>query len=100
MKLNVRQIETAKPKDKAYKLADGGGLYLEIFPTGGKSWRLKYRFAGKEKRVVFGLYPAVTLAQARGKREDAKRILAAGGDPGAAKQEAKQAKILAVNNNF
>ncbi|WP_416412994.1 tyrosine-type recombinase/integrase [Pantoea sp. App145] len=100
MKLNVRQIETAKPKDKAYKLADGGGLYLEIFPTGGKSWRLKYRFAGKEKRVVFGLYPAMTLAQARGKREDAKRILAAGGDPGAAKQEAKQAKILAVNNNF
>nr|WP_310615880.1 tyrosine-type recombinase/integrase [Pantoea cypripedii] len=100
MKLNARQIETAKPKDKAYKLADGGGLYLEIFPSGGKSWRLKYRFAGKEKRVVFGLYPAVSLAQARGKREDAKRILAAGGDPGALKQEAKQAKILAVNNNF
>ncbi|QGY28328.1 tyrosine-type recombinase/integrase [Pantoea cypripedii] len=100
MKLNVRQIEAAKPKEKAWKLADGGGLYLEIFPSGGKSWRLKYRYAGKEKRVVFGLYPAVSLAQARGKREDAKRILAAGGDPGARKQEEKQAKILAACNNF
>jgi len=100
MKLNARQIDSAKPKEKAYKLADGAGLYLEIFPSGSKSWRLKYRFAGKEKRVVFGLYPAISLAEARGKREEAKKILAAGGDPGLAKQEAKQAKILAINNSF
>lgn len=49
MKLNARQVETAKPKDKPYKLADGGGMYLEVFPNGTKSWRMKYRIAGKEK---------------------------------------------------
>ncbi|AZI50231.1 DUF4102 domain-containing protein [Pantoea agglomerans] len=52
MKLTARQIDSAKPKEKSYKLADGGGgMYLEIFPNGAKSWRLKYRIAGKEKRV-------------------------------------------------
>lgn len=56
MKLNARQVETAKPKDKPYKLADGGGMYLEVFPNGTKSWRMKYRIAGKEKRVVFGVW--------------------------------------------
>ncbi len=56
MKLNARQVETAKPKDKPYKMADGGGMYLEVFPNGTKSWRMKYRIAGKEKRVVFGVY--------------------------------------------
>jgi len=75
-------------------------MYLEIFPSGSKSWRLKYRFVGKEKRVVFGLYPAVSLADARARREAAKKILAAGGDPGEAKQEAKRVKILAINNSF
>ena len=75
MKLNARQIDSAKPKEKVYKLADGGGMYLEIFPNGTKSWRLKYRVSGKEKRVVFGLYPAVSLADARMKREEAKNCL-------------------------
>ncbi|HBI10209.1 MAG TPA: recombinase [Franconibacter pulveris] len=54
MKLPARQIDTAKPKDKAWKLAGGGGMYLEIFPNGTKSWRMKYRIGGKEKRVVYG----------------------------------------------
>jgi len=62
MKLTATEIKAAKPKEKAYKLADGGGMALEIFPNGTKSWRLKYRIGGKEKRVVFGVYPAVTLA--------------------------------------
>ncbi|WP_330983225.1 MULTISPECIES: tyrosine-type recombinase/integrase [Enterobacterales] len=100
MKLTATEIKAAKPKDKAYKLSDGGGMYLEVFPNGTKSWRMKYRFGGKEKRVVFGVYPAVTLAEARGKREDAKRILAAGGDPGQAKQADKLAKLMAVSNSF
>ncbi|EKY3087700.1 tyrosine-type recombinase/integrase [Cronobacter dublinensis] len=100
MKLNARQIDTAKPKDKAYKLADGGGMYLEIFPNGTKSWRMKYRIGGKEKRVVFGIYPAVSLADARGKREEAKKLLAAGRDPGEVKQAEKQAKVLAITNSF
>lgn len=100
MKLTATEIKAAKPKEKAYKLADGGGMYLEIFPNGTKSWRLKYRFAGKEKRIVFGVYPTVTLSDARGKREDAKRILAAGGDPGKEKQAEKQAKVNAFSNSF
>ncbi len=74
MKLNARQIDTAKPKEKAYKLADGGGLYLLVKPNGGKYWRLKYRVAGKEKLLALGVYPEVTLADARAKREDAKEV--------------------------
>lgn len=54
MKLNARQVETAKPKDKAYKLADGGGLYLLVNTNGSRYWRLKYRFAGKEKLLALG----------------------------------------------
>lgn len=73
MKLNARQIDTAKPKEKAYKLADGGGLYLLVKPSGGKYWRFKYRVAGKEKLLALGVYPEVTLADARAKREEATR---------------------------
>ncbi|KMK44142.1 tyrosine-type recombinase/integrase [Pluralibacter gergoviae] len=100
MKLTATEIKAAKPKDKAYKLSDGGGMYLEIFPNGTKSWRLKYRIGGKEKRVVFGVYPTVTLAEARARRDEAKRVLAAGGDPGQEKQAEKQAKVMAVSNSF
>ncbi|WES69653.1 tyrosine-type recombinase/integrase [Superficieibacter sp. HKU1] len=100
MKLTATEIKAARPKEKAYKLSDGGGMYLEIFPNGTKSWRLKYRIGGKEKRVVFGVYPTVTLAEARAKRDEAKRMLAAGGDPGQEKQADKQAKAMAVANSF
>lgn len=100
MKLTATEIKAARPKEKAYKLSDGGGMYLEVFPNGTKSWRLKYRIGGKEKRVVFGVYPTVTLAEARTKRDEAKRILAAGGDPGKEKQAEKQAKVMAVANSF
>lgn len=100
MKLTATEIKAAKAKEKAYKLSDGGGMYLEVFPNGTKSWRMKYRIGGKEKRVVFGVYPSVTLAEARTKREEAKRVLAAGGDPGQEKQVKKQAKVLAASNSF
>ena len=63
-------------------MADGGGLYLEVSPSGGKWWRLKYRFDGKEKRLSLGTYPDTSLADARGKREAARKLLAAGVDPG------------------
>ncbi|MWO55303.1 DUF4102 domain-containing protein [Escherichia coli] len=83
MKLTVRQIETAKPKDKAYKLADGGGLYLEVSPRGSKYWRMKYRRPSdrKENRLAFGVYPAVSLADARARRDEARKLLAQGIDP-------------------
>ncbi len=100
MKLNARQVETAKPKEKPYKLSDGGGLYLLVNPNGSRYWRLKYRVGGKEKLLSVGVYPDVTLSDARSKRENAKRVLAAGGDPGQEKQAEKQARVLAVQNSF
>ena len=100
MKLNARQVETTKPKEKPYKLSDGGGLYLLVNPNGSRYWRLKYRVSGKEKLLSVGVYPDVTLSDARSKREDAKRILVAGGDPGQEKQAEKQARVLAAQNSF
>jgi integrase len=78
--LKARQ---AKPRDKDYKLADSGGLYLYVTTKGFKSWRMKYRFASKEKRLVFGSYPEVSLAEARERRDDAKRQLRDHRDPAA-----------------
>ncbi|ELZ0421766.1 tyrosine-type recombinase/integrase [Salmonella enterica] len=100
MKLTVRQISTAKPTEKPYKLSDGGGLYLLVNPNGSRYWRMKYRYAGKEKLLSIGVYPDVTLAEARDKRTQAKRILAAGDDPSEVKQAEREAKNLAVNNSF
>lgn len=100
MKLTARQIEASKPKDKAYKLSDGGGMYLEVAPNGSKYWRMKYRYAGKEKRLALGVYPSISLAQARAKREEAKRILALGDDPSLVKKAEKREKESQINNSF
>ncbi|MEQ9998738.1 tyrosine-type recombinase/integrase [Pectobacterium versatile] len=100
MKLNARQVGTAKAKEKPYKLADGGGLYLLVNPNGAKYWRLKYRTAGKEKLLAVGVYPDVSLADARAKRDEARRLLAGGGDPSDDKKSEKQAKKLSVDNTF
>lgn len=93
MKLNARQVETAKPKDKTYKIADGGGLYLEITPKGAKYWRMKYRRPAdkKEDRLAFGVWPAVKLVEARAKRDDAKKLLGQGIDP---KTEQKEVQAV------
>ena len=100
MKLNARQVDTAKPREKAYQLADGAGLYLEVVPSGSRYWRMKYRFNGKEKRMAFGVYPAVSLAQARALRDDAKKKLAEGIDPSLAKKEEKLVRDVQLNNTF
>ncbi len=81
MALTDKAIRAAKHGEKPVRLFDGGGLYLELAPNGGKWWRLKYRFAGKEKRLSLGVYPHVALKQARERRDDAKRLLANGIDP-------------------
>ncbi len=81
MPLSDTAIRQAKPATKPYRLFDGGGLYLEVAPSGGKWWRLKYRFDGKEKRLSFGVYPDVPLKDAREKREAARKLLAKGIDP-------------------
>ncbi|ENU3989666.1 tyrosine-type recombinase/integrase [Enterobacter hormaechei] len=100
MKLNARQVDTAKPKDKPYKLADGGGLYLLVNPNGARYWRLKYRISGKEKLLALGVYPDVTLADARAKRDQAKRGIAGGVDPNEAKREEKANREAQVKNTF
>jgi integrase len=97
------QIKNAKPQPKAYKLADGGGLYLEVLPAGGKSWRMKYRFAGLEKRLVFGLWPDVSLKRARQRRDDARALVAEGVDPGEKRRQDKaevQAQAEDAANTF
>lgn len=100
MKLTAKACEAAKPKDKAYKLFDGGGLYLEVKPPNSKLWRLKYRYLGKEKKLCIGEYPIITLAEARNHRDEAKKLLANGHDPSAVKQEIKQEKIQEQANTF
>ena len=100
MPLTDRQIKNAKPADKAYKLADGGGLYLQVTPAGGKLWRLKYRVGDKEKLLSIGKYPLISLLEAWEAVESARRLLAAGQDPGEAKKQAKQERITALQNTF
>ncbi|MGM7884277.1 tyrosine-type recombinase/integrase [Yersinia enterocolitica] len=100
MKLNARQIETCKPKEKDYKLSDGGGLYLLVKANSGKYWRLKYRIAGKEKLLALGVYPDVSLADARFRRDEARRMLAGGCDPSEAKKAEKYAQKISMKNTF
>jgi integrase len=90
----------AKPKAKSYKLADGGGLYLEVMPSGSKYWRLKYRFTSKEKRLALGVYPTVPLVLARERREVARKQLAESIDPGAVKREQKIKAVLEAATTF
>lgn len=100
MPLNARQVDTVKPREKIFKLADGGGLYLQINPNGSKYWRMKYRFAGKEKKLSFGIYPDISLAEARTKRDEARKVLANDKDPGEIKKADQLAKKLSVTNTF
>lgn len=89
------------PTDKPYaRLADGLGMYLEVTAAGGKYWRMKYRHAGKEKRLALGVYPDVTLAEARKRRDKARDALAAGEDPGQLKREAKLKRALMDATTF
>jgi integrase len=100
MSLSDAKVRNAKPKAKAYKIADGEGLFLLIMPSGGKYWRVKYFFAGKEKLLALGVYPEISLADARERRAQARKVLAAGNDPGEAKKEAKRLATLKNANSF
>lgn len=100
MSLTDVAVRTAKSTDKPTKLSDEKGLFLLINPNGSKYWRLKYRFAGKEKLLALGVYPDVTLAEARSRRDQARKLLANGIDPGVVKQQAKYAVKQAAKNSF
>ncbi len=90
----------AAPRDRDWKLADGGSLYLLIKPSGTKSWRWKYRFGQKEKQLTLGLYPAVSVTQARRARDSARQQLREGIDPGVVRQQAKARASTAALDSF
>ncbi|MBD2796321.1 tyrosine-type recombinase/integrase [Xenorhabdus sp. 18] len=100
MKLTARQVETVKSQDKDFKLSDGGGLYLLVKTNGSKYWRLKYRIAGKEKLLAIGTFPLISLAEARKKRDEAKKLIAEGIDPNQDKKQKKLAAQGEINNTF
>lgn len=105
MPLTVTAINAAKPKDKSYKLADERGLYLFVTAAGGKLWRLDYRIGGKRKTMALGAYPDIGLKDARDYRDEARKLIANGVDPGevkkadkAARREANQEKTQAAEH--
>jgi len=96
--LTQLQIKNAKPREKPYKFADGGGLYLKVTPAGGKHWRMNRQANVKENKLHFGAFPAVSLLDAREKRDSARQLLAADVDPARAREEqARQARMAAAN---
>lgn len=100
MLLTNKAVDNAKAQEKIYRKFDGHGLYLEVTPSGSRYWRMKYRFGGKEKRLALGVYPEVTLAEAREKRAAARKLLAAGIDPSVAKSERKYLTAMNAANTF
>lgn len=89
MALTDIKVRTAKPTDKQYKLTDGNGMHLLVHPNGSRYWRLQYRYGGKQKMLALGVYPDVSLADARARRDDARKLLANGIDPGDKKKNDK-----------
>ncbi|MCK7562515.1 tyrosine-type recombinase/integrase [Citrobacter koseri] len=98
--LTVKQIDAARPAEKSYRLADAGGLFLFVPPSGKKVWRMRYRFDGKEKTLVIGPYPEISLTEARAKQSEAKMKLLAGVDPAEQKQAIKKKEKEAAADSF
>ena len=100
MSLSDTKIKNAKPQEKTYRLYDERGLYLEVSPKGGKWWRFKYRFRGKEKRISLGTYPDTKLAKAREKRDEARTLVSEDIDPSQHKKAHKAAQANLSANSF
>lgn len=100
MPLTDAAVRNAVPRDKPYRLADSAGLYLEVSPAGGKYWRFKYRFAGKEKRLALGVYDTIGLKVARERRDAARQLLANGIDPGEHRKVQKAVTVERASNSF
>ncbi len=100
MSLTDTELKKTKPGAKPAKLSDGGGLFLLVVPAGGKWWRFNYRFAGKQKTLSMGIYPDVPLIRARERRDEARRLLAEGIDPGENRKVQKAAKTALSENSF
>jgi integrase len=100
MPLTDTAIRNAKPGEKLFRLFDERGMYLEVSPSGGKWWRFKYRFGGKEKRLSLGVYPDVTLKRARDHRDQARELLAGGIDPSEHRKATKATRAERSANSF
>ena len=100
MALTDREVRAAKPREKPYRVADGGGLHLQVQPTGARLWRYRYEFGGKEKMLALGSYPEVTLAQAREAREAARRLLRQHRDPAVEKRLQRAAAVAQHGQTF
>jgi len=100
MKLSDIVVRKAKPRTKTYKMADGGGLFLQLQPNGSKYWRLAYRFEGKQKVLALGVYPDVPLILARERREAARKLLATGIDPNKNRKAKKKTRLDSSENSF
>ncbi|QDY99451.1 integrase arm-type DNA-binding domain-containing protein [Nitratireductor mangrovi] len=100
MALSDVQLRSLKPSSTTRKISDGGGLFVQVTPSGSKLWRLAYRYDGKQKLLAFGSYPAVSLADARTRRDNAKRLLASGIDPSSHAKAEKAARRAAVEDTF
>lgn len=100
MPLTAIEIKTAKAANKQYKMADGGGLYLLVTTNQAKYWRLDYRFNGKRKTLAIGVYPEISLLEARERRVVARKILANGADPSEIKKAQKAAAVALTENSF
>jgi integrase len=98
--LSAVAINSAKPREKPYKLADGQGLYLEVMPNGSRYWRMKYRYADKERRIAFGVFPEVSLAEARRRRDEARAKLRDGTDPVGQRKTERTARAVAAVSSF
>ena len=96
----VVEVRNAKPRNRAYKMADEKGLYFFVTPTGTKSWRMKYRYGGKEKALTFGQFPEVALTEARDRRDAARATLRLSKDPAVEAERARRAAIAAVGAAF
>lgn len=100
MPLTVTSINSARPRERSYKLFDGNGLFLLVEPSGSKLWRLKYRFGGKERKLALGRYPETSLKEARDRRANARKLIEEGVDPGEQKRAEKQARVIQAANSF
>lgn len=96
MALTDTKVRSAKPEEKEYSLVDGDGMFLLVHPNGSKYWRFRFRFGGKQHLMAFGVYPEVSLADARQRREAARKLVAAGIDPREQKRAAQEEQAKAV----
>lgn len=97
MALTDAKIRAAKHTDKAYKLTDGAGMFLLVHPNGSRYWRLRYRILGKEKTLALGVYPEVSLSEARTKRDEARKLISEGIDPC---EQKRAKKVVLIYNSL